>query len=120
MLRKRAQHQLKSTLFLCTNNLPEKNILIILTNRNSKLAEKSNYRRLNMKGLKLSNNKLKGSKFKRKLWVKNKLKIEANARYGYKEDDDEEKESSLNHNLIASSSYEANIIHLGKTDLKTI
>ena len=50
--------------------------------------------------LKSGSNGLKGSKFKRKIWAKNKAKIEANARYGYNNDEDEEAEANLNHNLV--------------------
>ncbi len=56
-----------------------------------------------MKGLKFkcSNNKFRGSKFKRKMWAKNKQKIEANARYGYNDsDDNDEAEAKINQNLI--------------------
>ena len=59
-----------------------------------------------MKGLKFqSSNKLKGAKFKRKVWMKNKQRIESEARYGYKCDDSDEegKTSNTNHNLIAST-----------------
>ncbi len=65
-----------------------------------------------MKGLKFqSSNKLKGAKFKRKVWMKNKHRIEAEARYGYKADDsdDETKASNTNHNLIASSTSHRSI-----------
>jgi hypothetical protein len=62
-----------------------------------------NFRSLNMKGLKFKGGKLSGSKFKKKTWIKNKQNIEANARYGWKDNEDTlENELNTDHNAIAT------------------
>jgi hypothetical protein len=66
----------------------------------------NNFRRLNMKSFRQKGKSSKfsanGSKFKKFLYQKNKNKIQASARYGVKNEDDDEHDV-VNYNLIGVS-----------------